>query len=140
MKKVWFTSLLLSVLVAGAVLVSLNGFASSRSLSDAGGQQLYCQPIKGVPIEVTGVSWHVKSSDYRYIDEAILWLKSTDGKPHQVKLYLTLKDSDGRVLYQGERKCLVQRRGTTVVYFLGDVAAADVTRLSITAIPPGRRR
>jgi hypothetical protein len=141
-KKIGFISLLLAGLLVGTVLVSINGFASLRWVPDMGGQQFYCKPVKGVSIEVTRVSWHVKRSDYRYIDAAILWLQSTDGKPHLVKLYLTLEDSDGGVLYQGEHIRLVYWRGTTfVVYFLEDVAAADVTRLGITAVPAmGRRR
>ena len=139
-KKSWFISLFLVVILVGSVLASSHGFAWSRPSYDTGGQQFYRQPVKGAPIEVTGVSWHVKNSDYRYIDEAILRLRSTDGKPHLVKLYLTLEDYDGKVLFQGERKTVVKKHITTVVYFLEDVAAADVARLSITAIPPGRRR
>ena len=139
-KKSWFISLILIVILVGAVLASGNGFAWSWPAADAGGEPFYSRPVRGAPIEVTGVSWHVRQSDYRYIDEAILRLRSTDGKSHLVKLYLTLADSDGEFLFQGERKTVVKKHITTVVYFLEDVAAADVTGLSITAIPPGRPR
>ena len=140
-KQAWFVSFITLCLLAGVVLASDNGLAFSRSWSDAGAKQCYPQPIKGVPIEVTGVNWHVKSSDYRYVDQAILSLQSTDGKRHRVYLYLTLADYDGRVLYQGKRLLMVNPYIETVAYLIEDVAAADAAKLRLTALPvAGGRR
>lgn len=132
--KVRFILLVQLGLIAGVALISFNGFASSNLVSTAERLGSGFSIVQSVPIEVTRVTWHVKPSDYRYVDGMTLWLRPTDGKPHKVRLCLILKDYDDKVLYQRERTWVVKPHTKTVIHFPHDVSAADLASLSISVL------
>lgn len=132
--KVRFILLLQLGLIAGVILFSFNAFASSILVSIPERLGSGVSIAESLPVELTDGKWHVKPSDYRYVDGLTLWLRPTDGESHKVRLYLTLYDYDDNVLYQRERTWVVKRHTKVMFHFPHDVSAADVASLSISVV------